>query len=152
MEMVLQQRKFAKHAVTVPQRVSQVSSDILVHFTDNNLLGHPLDSIHHSTSDLQRHADLDTSQWFNAFTNIEDEAVKHVEVQRGDLLVHFAGQSDRERLLNEWCEQSERQDPEWVVYPEDTSYPAEIEQFWESFKAAGGRLNAVGRLGNFSYK
>ncbi|KND88288.1 Alpha-1,2-galactosyltransferase [Tolypocladium ophioglossoides CBS 100239] len=59
------------------------------------------------------------------------EAYKYVEVRRGDLLVHFAGVPGREGLMNDWCEQSERQDPEWVVYPEDTSYPAEIKQFWD---------------------
>jgi hypothetical protein len=79
---------------------------------------------------------MDTSQWFNAYAPIEDEIHKDVEIQRGDLLVHFAGRSNRETLMNEWCEQSEKQDPEWVVYPEDTDYPAEVGRFWESFRVA----------------
>ncbi|POR35433.1 Alpha-1,2-galactosyltransferase, partial [Tolypocladium paradoxum] len=104
MEMVLQQRKFAEHAVTVPQR------------------------------------------WFNAYASIKSESYEDALVQRGDLLVHFAGLPGRERLLNEWCQISERQDPEWVIYPEDTSYPAEIHQFWESFKVERAERRRIERF------
>jgi lipopolysaccharide biosynthesis glycosyltransferase len=66
-------------------------------------------------------------KWFNTY-----EFHHAYEGQRGDMFVHFPGlQEDRWAHMEKWLEILEGpKQAEWEVPLEETTYPAEIEEFW----------------------
>ncbi|KAG6001521.1 hypothetical protein E4U21_004112 [Claviceps maximensis] len=73
-------------------------------------------------------------RWFNAYAT-EDADAGPSWVHPGDLLVHFAGVSDREKQMNIWADRSESMDYKWNTPLANTKYIEDIERFWNRTKS-----------------
>ncbi|KAK3115527.1 hypothetical protein LTR53_005022 [Teratosphaeriaceae sp. CCFEE 6253] len=83
-------------------------------------------------------------RWFNAYQGEQNETLAPFQIQRGDLLVHFAGVSEREKRMDVWLERAESHLDDWEVPLKSTSYPQEARAFWVEQRAA--RKNREERL------
>lgn len=73
-------------------------------------------------------------RWFNAYQGGRDGSTREFEARRGDLLVHFAGVSDRTEAMTYWCEKAEQHLPDWELDVVKTSYPRETREYWSEAK------------------
>ncbi|KAK3116080.1 hypothetical protein LTR53_003922 [Teratosphaeriaceae sp. CCFEE 6253] len=83
-------------------------------------------------------------RWFNAYQGEQNETLAPFQIRRGDLLVHFAGVSEREKRMDVWLERAESHLDDWEVPLKSTSYPQEAREFWDEQRAA--RKNREERL------
>ncbi|KAI9777141.1 MAG: hypothetical protein M1816_004910 [Peltula sp. TS41687] len=76
-------------------------------------------------------------RWFNAFQSgmMFNETIAPHEIRRGDLLVHFAGTTERETKMSNWMDLAEQHLPEWELDLKSTSYEGEIRTFWAAKQA-----------------
>lgn len=75
-------------------------------------------------------------RWFNAFqSGMFNETIEPHEIRRGDLLVHFAGTTERETKMSHWMDIAEQHLPEWELELKYTSYEGEIRTFWVDKRA-----------------
>lgn len=88
---------------------------------------------------FQRNIQIVPQEWFNAypkdtpvdFEEKEDETgLKEYHARRGDFLLHFAGRSGKDRLINEWVEMLERRKGPWQPEQIQRSLTASINAFW----------------------
>lgn len=69
-------------------------------------------------------------RWFNAYQGEHNETLQAFQVRRGDLLVHFAGIPEREKVMHYWLQRAEQHLDDWEVPVKSTSYPQEARDFW----------------------
>ena len=81
----------------------------------------------------KEHAVYQPRQWYNSFARgVEDE----LETKEGDLLIHFAGVSDKYSLMGHWLDIVENE-PEKVNIPLDNlTLHEDIKGFWNNLRAA----------------
>ncbi|KAG5991517.1 hypothetical protein E4U43_004008 [Claviceps pusilla] len=80
-------------------------------------------------------------RWFNAYAT-EDIKPGPSWVHPGDLLVHFAGVGDRPTQMNKWADKSEKLSYKWNTPLTQTTYPEEIDRFWNRTKSVyDARMN-----------
>ncbi|KAL9109431.1 MAG: hypothetical protein Q9227_005939 [Pyrenula ochraceoflavens] len=72
-------------------------------------------------------------RWFNAYSGATrmNETVQPWQLHRGDMMVHFAGVPDRQTRMDEYMDIFEKHMPEWEIEVKYTSYPSEMDEFWE---------------------
>ncbi|GAB0136465.1 hypothetical protein EsDP_00004765 [Epichloe bromicola] len=73
-------------------------------------------------------------RWFNAYESDEEKAGSSY-FHAGDFLVHFAGVGNRDAHMDKWADRSEELSPKWNAPVAKTTYPAEIERFWNRTKS-----------------
>ncbi|KAF4548500.1 Hypothetical protein D9617_27g044670 [Elsinoe fawcettii] len=93
---------------------------------------------------FRKHVMHAPQRWFNAYSNEwgfrevsgHVEAVKTVKdmdsstIRQGDLLVHLAGGSNKERIMSRFLSIAQEHRSEWEVEYEGSALQAEIEHFW----------------------
>ncbi|KAK2609372.1 hypothetical protein QQS21_002153 [Conoideocrella luteorostrata] len=72
-------------------------------------------------------------RWFNAYES-DDTDPGPSYFYPGDFLVHFAGVPDRETHMNKWADRSEQMSAKWNVPLLKTTYPEDLERFWNRTK------------------
>lgn len=90
-------------------------------------------------------------RWFNAYqAELSDDSRRPWQINRGDLLVHFAGVPSRDERIRAFLDRAERRLAEWEIDYQNTTYPREIEEFWgaEHEKLAKGREEASKAVGD----
>lgn len=70
-------------------------------------------------------------RWFNAYYGDVDGTIETYQIRRGEFLVHFPGLTDRDQLMEPWLQRAERHAPDWELELIHTTYPEEVEKFWE---------------------
>jgi hypothetical protein len=68
-------------------------------------------------------------QWFNTY-----EFDHGYEGKKGNMLVHFPGLGDRWNHMSRWLDTIEQNPEEWEVELSNTTYQAEIDQFWSALR------------------
>ncbi|KAH0536683.1 hypothetical protein GP486_008867, partial [Trichoglossum hirsutum] len=68
-------------------------------------------------------------QWFNTY-----EFSHGYEGKKGNMLVHFPGLGDRWDHMSSWLDIIEQHPEEWEMELSNTTYQAEIDQFWSALR------------------
>ncbi len=127
--------------------------DLELEFADQSALQYWL-----NTDDFRNHTIHVPQRWFNAYAGYRGAPTdlfadplqpsykyKANSVKEGDLLVHHAGhKSLRAQRMLPWIEVAEQHLPLWELSLEDTTYPAEISEFWS--KDAKNERKAVDEM------
>jgi hypothetical protein len=71
-------------------------------------------------------------RWFNSYPRGEDESWTKYQVERGDMMLHFAGVGDRSRMMRAFYEHVVGQREKWEVPIGDTGLVEEIGGFWRN--------------------
>ena len=78
-------------------------------------------------------------RWFNAVDSHEygtvDETMEGDNLRQGDLLVHVAGVENSAPRLHYFMNIAQQHLPEWEMHFANTSYPAEMRDFWARYHA-----------------
>lgn len=80
---------------------------------------------------FKRHVVEAPQRWFNAYQGEHNETLAPNQIRRGDLLVHFAGVTNRDERMGYWLNRAEQHLDDWEVSVKSTSYPQEARDFWE---------------------
>ncbi|KAF2725714.1 glycosyltransferase family 34 protein [Polychaeton citri CBS 116435] len=80
---------------------------------------------------FKRHVVEAPQRWFNAYQGEHNETLSPNQIRRGDLLVHFAGVTNREERMGFWLNRAEQHLDDWEVPVKSTSYPQEARDFWD---------------------
>ena len=79
--------------------------------------------------------------WFNAYHSGKD---KEIEVEAGDLLVHFAGfYGNRSEVMGEWFDKADKEKEKYALPFEKTKLTTEIDEFWSGFRAGRKMLEEM---------
>jgi hypothetical protein len=71
-------------------------------------------------------------RWFNSYPRCEDEPWTKYQVERGDMIVHFAGVGDRPRMVRAFYDHVASEREKWEVPISETTLPEEIADFWRN--------------------
>jgi hypothetical protein len=75
------------------------------------------------------------AQWFNAYpTDGGKDKTKHYKYEPGQLLMHFAGVSDKTKVIGAWLERLERDRQVFELPLAETNYEQQISEFWEGLR------------------
>lgn len=80
---------------------------------------------------FKRHTMKPPQRWFNGYPGELNDTLAPYQIRRGDLLVHFAGFTDREERMAYWLDRAEQHDPDWELDLKQTTYPPEVKDFWK---------------------
>jgi hypothetical protein len=77
-------------------------------------------------------------RWFNAYPRCENEPWTTYQVEKGDMMLHFAGVGDRPRMIRAFYEHVAEERGRWEVPMSETRLPEEIEGFWRNVRMQRG--------------
>jgi hypothetical protein len=77
-------------------------------------------------------------RWFNSYPRCEDEPWTKYQVERGDMMVHFAGVGDRPGMIRAFYEHVASEREKWEVPIGETTLPEEIAGFWRNVRMQRG--------------
>ncbi|KAL9081854.1 MAG: hypothetical protein Q9159_006956 [Coniocarpon cinnabarinum] len=83
------------------------------------------------------HVEYVPQRWFNAYPGERNETSQPYMVKRGDMLIHFAGFSNKKEMMSRWLQRVELHDPEWEIDLIHTAYPNEVRDFWADVNRKG---------------
>jgi hypothetical protein len=69
-------------------------------------------------------------RWFNAYPRDEDETRTKYHVQRGDMMLHFAGVGDRSKMIRAFHDHVVAEREMWEIPAAETLLPGETADFW----------------------
>jgi hypothetical protein len=69
-------------------------------------------------------------RWFNAYPRDEDETRTKYHVQRGDMMLHFAGVGDRPKMIRAFHDHVVAEREKWEIPAAETLLPEETADFW----------------------
>lgn len=73
-------------------------------------------------------------QWFNAYTYDSADPVVHFDHSPGQLLVHFAGVTDKSEAIKEWVKKLRSDRGKWEVPLAKTNYEHQVGEFWQNLE------------------
>jgi hypothetical protein len=73
-------------------------------------------------------------RWFNSYPRCEDEAWTKYQVEKGDMMLHFAGVGDRPRMMRAFYDHVAEDRGKWEVPFSETALPEEIAGFWRNVR------------------
>lgn len=73
-------------------------------------------------------------RWFNSYPRCEDEVWTKYQVERGDMMLHFAGVGDRPSMMRAFYERVKEERGKWEVPLSETTLPQEVEGFWRNVR------------------
>lgn len=86
-------------------------------------------------------------RWFNSYPRGEDESWTKYHVERGDMMLHFAGVGDRPRMIRAFYNHVASEREKWEIPVGKTLLPQEIGDFWKNVGMQRGlKLWGVGRF------
>jgi hypothetical protein len=77
-------------------------------------------------------------RWFNSYPRCEDEPWTKYQVERGDMMVHFAVVGDRPGMIRAFYEHVASEREKWEVPIGETTLPEEIAGFWRNVRMQRG--------------
>lgn len=81
---------------------------------------------------FRKHVMHAPQRWYNAYRGEINETIAPFQFRRGDFLVHFAGDPERDEHMRYWLERAEQHEDEWEVALKYTTYPGEVKEFWRA--------------------
>lgn len=69
-------------------------------------------------------------RWFNAYPRDEDETRTKYHVQRGDMMLHFAGVGDRPKMIRAFHDHVVAEREKWEIPAAETLLPEKTADFW----------------------
>jgi len=73
-------------------------------------------------------------RWFNSYPRGEDESWNKYHVERGDMMLHFAGVGDRPRVIRAFYNHVASEREKWEIPLSKTLLPEEIADFWKNVR------------------
>ena len=70
--------------------------------------------------------------WWNEFQLKANMDPDHPNIHPGDMMLHFAGFSDKTPTMGPWLDKVENEANVWTVPLENTSYLANIKEYWDT--------------------
>lgn len=69
-------------------------------------------------------------RWFNSYPRSEDESWNKYHVQKGDMMLHFAGVGDRSSMMSAFHDGVLAEREKWEIPVTKTLLPEEVADFW----------------------